>query len=156
MGEEGEAVDPLEKLGGTALRVYLHLLLAGRPLGVREVQRRLGFASPSTARHHLERLVQLGLAVKTRDGYRAKPPTRGPLALYVAVRGRLLPLSTAALAATLAATGAYLLLPGDPDPPALAALTASTLAQLAATLHARRLARQLEESILAAGRRAGP
>jgi DNA-binding transcriptional ArsR family regulator len=149
MGEEGR--DPLEALGGTALRVYLYLLLARRPVGVRELQRRMGFSSPSTARHHLERLTALGLAVKTPEGYRAVPPRRGLLRLFVATRGRLVPVSLAAAAFTAAATAAYLLLPGCRDPAAVAALLASSAAQLLAARQALRAARELEELITGRG-----
>ncbi len=58
-------------LAGSSLRVYLALLKAGRPLGVREVQRMVGFKSPSTAMYHLNKLVDLGYAVKAGDGYEA-------------------------------------------------------------------------------------
>jgi len=36
--------------------------------GARAVQRALGFSSPSTAVFHLERLVEMGLVKKARDG----------------------------------------------------------------------------------------
>ena len=145
MGEEER--DPIEALGGTALRVYLYLLLRGRPVGVRELQRRMGFASPSTARHHLERLAALGLVERTRDGYLARPPRRGLLRLFLAARGRLVPVSAAAAGFTLAALAAYLLSPGAHDPAAAAALAASAAAQLAATLQAAKAARELEEAL---------
>ncbi|MEB3755371.1 MAG: hypothetical protein GSR79_00700, partial [Desulfurococcales archaeon] len=56
--------DPLLATGGTSLRVYLYLLQVNRPIGIRELQRSMGFKSPTTARHHLERLVDLGLVEK--------------------------------------------------------------------------------------------
>ena len=89
--------DPVELLSGTALRVYLYMLRRGE-VGVREVQRALGLRSPSTAKHHLDRLVMLGLAAKTSDGYVACRPTRGLLTLYVVASGRLIPRMTAAAA----------------------------------------------------------
>ena len=36
--------------------------------GVREIQRSLGFSSPSIAVHHLNKLMDLGLAKKTKTG----------------------------------------------------------------------------------------
>lgn len=60
-------------IGGTALKVYFYLLLKNEEVGVRELQKALGFKSPSTAKHHLDRLVELGLAEKTLNGYKAIP-----------------------------------------------------------------------------------
>ncbi len=84
--------DPLLVIGGTSLRVYLLLLQSERPLGIREVQRTLGFKSPTTARHHLERLVELGLASRTQTGYKALKPD-GVLGELVFHAGRVLPRS---------------------------------------------------------------
>jgi len=56
-------------LKGKALLVYWYLLR--RPdfkAGVREIQRSLGFSSPSIAIHHLNKLVNLGLVEKTKTG----------------------------------------------------------------------------------------
>ncbi|HIC98444.1 MAG TPA: hypothetical protein EYP08_01955 [Pyrodictiaceae archaeon] len=96
--------DPLRELGGTALQVYLYMLLRGDRVGVREVQRALGFRSPSTARHHLERLVALGLAVKTEDGYIAVRPREGLLSLYTFYSGKAIPRTIAVLAGLIAYT----------------------------------------------------
>lgn len=51
-------------LRGKDWKVYWLLLKNGHPLSVRDVQRTLGFSSPSVALHHLEQLRQLGLVVK--------------------------------------------------------------------------------------------
>lgn len=85
--------EPVELiLAGQSYRVYLELLVSDEPLGVREVQRRLGFKSPSTAKHHLDRLVRLGLAEKTPEGkYIAKQLGKGFLSAYIVVSGRLVP-----------------------------------------------------------------
>ena len=125
MSESSEkAGDPIEALGGTALRVYLYLLTAGRPVGVRELQRALGFKSPSTARHHLERLVNLGLAERGPRGYRAVRP-HGILAEYVVVSGRMIPRTFFLTGLLLGGSLAYTLLPSS-DPRALVILWAST------------------------------
>src|SRR5208283_3970726 len=47
------------ELRGKTLKVYLYMLKQGKPVGVREVQRELGFSSPSVAFHHLEKLMRL-------------------------------------------------------------------------------------------------
>lgn len=55
-------------LKGKAWKVYWLLLKSGRPMGVREVQKALGFSSPSVAHHHLEQLRELGLVQKQDVG----------------------------------------------------------------------------------------
>ena len=132
MGSRGEGGDPIAVLGGTALRVYLYLLAAGRPVGVRELQRALGFKSPSTARHHLERLASLGLAVRGPRGYVAVKPS-GLLGEFIALSGRILPRSLFLAGLLLGGSIAYTLLPAR-DPRALVVLWASTTASLWWTL----------------------
>jgi len=63
-------MDEIEsKLKGKTLIVYWHLLRSsGSSVGVREVQRKLGFSSPSVAYHHLEKLRSLGLVKKSITG----------------------------------------------------------------------------------------
>jgi DNA-binding transcriptional ArsR family regulator len=56
------------KLRGKAWKVYWLLLKNGQPMSVREVERALGFSSPSVAQHHLEQLRQLGLVRKEKIG----------------------------------------------------------------------------------------
>jgi len=55
------------ELKGNTLRVYLHVLKSPGKVGAREVQRALGFSSPTLAVHHLDKLTELGL-VEKRDG----------------------------------------------------------------------------------------
>lgn len=72
MAEKRQEEDILYNLRGKTLKVYLHLLSSDEPVGVREVQRRLGFSSPSLALHHLEKLLNWGLVEKDNYGrYRA-------------------------------------------------------------------------------------
>ena len=65
MGGEPPAGDVNERieyeLRGKSLKVYLYVLKQGKPVGVREVQRELGFSSPSVAFHHIEKLTRLGI-----------------------------------------------------------------------------------------------
>jgi len=57
------------ELKGNTLLVYWYLLKKGRgSCGVREVQRVLGFSSPSSASYHLEKLRELGLVSKDHSG----------------------------------------------------------------------------------------
>jgi len=48
------------RLKGNTLRVYVYVLKKGR-VGVREVQRSLGFSNPSLAQYHFKKLKELGL-----------------------------------------------------------------------------------------------
>ncbi len=52
------------QLRGKTLQVYLYLLRYGKAVGVREIQKELGFSSPSVAFHHLDKLVDLGVVEK--------------------------------------------------------------------------------------------
>lgn len=57
------------ELKGKTLLVYWHLLKSpGSRVGVREVQRKLAFSSPSVAVYHLDKLMSLGLIEKTMTG----------------------------------------------------------------------------------------
>lgn len=59
----------LSELKGSTLLVYWYLLKKGRDsFGVREVQRALGFSSPSSASYQLEKLRKLGLVSKNQSG----------------------------------------------------------------------------------------
>lgn len=85
--------DELYKLRGKTLQVYIYMLRAGKPLGVRELQRALGFSSPSVAHHHLEKLREMGLVSKD-EGNRYQVQEKvdvGILKMFVLVGGRLIP-----------------------------------------------------------------
>lgn len=57
------------ELVGNTLIVYLYLLRKGRKSsGPREVQKALGFSSPSSASYQLEKLRKLGLIDKVQSG----------------------------------------------------------------------------------------
>ncbi len=59
------------ELKGNTLRAYWALLSSGNGvIGVRELQRKLGFSSPALASYHLNKLEDLGLVVKERGDYR--------------------------------------------------------------------------------------
>jgi hypothetical protein len=55
-----------QKLNGKTLMIYLILLNQGK-IGVRELQRQLELSSPSVAKYHLDKLVELHLA-KNENG----------------------------------------------------------------------------------------
>ncbi|NHI88368.1 MAG: transcriptional regulator [Candidatus Thorarchaeota archaeon] len=85
-----DLVDKLLK--GRTMSVYA-LLLSSGAMGVRDVQRTLGFSSPSLALHHLNKLNELDLVTKDVDGiYSVKKTVRvGSLSLFIKFGTRLLP-----------------------------------------------------------------
>lgn len=96
------------ELKGKTLLVYMHLLKANQPaVGVREVQRALGFSSPSVAAYHLNKLRDLGLVESERGDYRLVREVKiGVLRQFVTLRGFMLPrlLFYAVLVTTMLAT----------------------------------------------------
>jgi len=56
------------ELRGKTLKVYLFLLRKGSGAGVREIQRELGFSSPSIAFHHIEKLIRLQVVEQDKYG----------------------------------------------------------------------------------------
>ncbi|HDO42239.1 MAG TPA: hypothetical protein ENH03_05000 [Candidatus Bathyarchaeota archaeon] len=70
MSEDRDSLTRIESyLKGKTLLVYLFMLKSRKsPVGVRELQRALGFSSPSVAAHHLEKLCSLGLVERTPRG----------------------------------------------------------------------------------------
>jgi len=88
--EDKALVDRLLK--GRTMSVYA-LLLSGGDMGVRDVQRTLGFSSPSLALHHLTKLVELDLVTKDQNGiYGVSRTVRvGSLSLFIKFGTHLLP-----------------------------------------------------------------
>jgi len=61
----------VSELKGNTLRVYWSLLNSrDGVMGVRQLQRQLGFSSPTLAAYHLNKLENLELVVKDRGDYR--------------------------------------------------------------------------------------
>ncbi|PSN98515.1 hypothetical protein B9Q11_02165 [Candidatus Marsarchaeota G2 archaeon ECH_B_SAG-F08] len=56
-----------QEIRGNTLRVYLYLLRHGE-CELREIQRALGFSTPSLASYHLNRLVKAGYVKQNEDG----------------------------------------------------------------------------------------
>ncbi|MFQ5834283.1 MAG: winged helix-turn-helix domain-containing protein [Candidatus Thorarchaeota archaeon] len=81
-----------ELLKGRTMSVY-SLLLTQDKLGVREIQRQLGFSSPSLSMHHLKKLEDAGLVTKNEHGeYSVARTVRvGSLTLFVRIGKRFLP-----------------------------------------------------------------
>jgi predicted DNA-binding transcriptional regulator len=61
------------ELKGNTLRVYWYLLNSSTEfIGPRQIQRALGFSSPSLAAYHLDKLLTLGLVKKNSGEYKLK------------------------------------------------------------------------------------
>jgi len=91
--EDMSVEEELYKLRGKTLQVYLYMLRRRKPIGVRELQRALGFSSPSVAHHHLEKLREMKLVSKDESNrYRVLEKVDvGILRMFVLVGGRLIP-----------------------------------------------------------------
>jgi len=81
------------ELKGNTLRVYWVLLRSSSGIvGVREVQRSLGFSSPALAAYHLEKLKELGLVRKDNSEYRLAREVRvGVLKQFTKIGAFMLP-----------------------------------------------------------------
>jgi predicted DNA-binding transcriptional regulator len=81
------------ELKGKTLLVYMYMLKEpNEPVGVREVQRELGFSSPSVSSYHLNKLQDLGLVENERGDYiLVKEVKVGVLKQFVTLGGVMLP-----------------------------------------------------------------
>ncbi len=81
------------ELRGNTLRVYWALLNSSDgTMGVRELQRKLGFSSPALAAYHLNKLVEMKLVARERGDYRLVREVRvGVLKQFVKLGTFLLP-----------------------------------------------------------------
>ncbi len=107
------------ELRGRSLEVFLYVVKAGKPVGVRDVQRGLGLSSPSVAHHHLEKLHMLGVLQKDDKGsYTAVEKIDvSVLQPFILIGGRLLPRMMFYAALFISFTTLYLIThPITPDP----------------------------------------
>jgi predicted DNA-binding transcriptional regulator len=58
-----------EVLHGKTLQVYRFIIAKNEPVGVREIQRKLKFSSPSLAKYHIDKLQDEGLIKEETGGY---------------------------------------------------------------------------------------
>lgn len=81
------------KLNGNTLRAYWALLCTeDGVIGVRELQRQLGFSSPALAAYHLNKLVDFDLVVNDRGDYRVVREVKvGVLKQYIKLGSVLFP-----------------------------------------------------------------
>ena len=99
------------ELKGKTLLVYMYLIKSSEPtVGVRQIQRNLGFSSPSVSAYHLNKLQELGLVESERGDYRLVRQVKiGVLRQFVTFGGIMLPrfLFYAVLVTTMLATFVY-------------------------------------------------
>jgi hypothetical protein len=81
------------ELKGKTLLVYMYMLKKpGNPVGVREVQRKLNFSSPSVSSYHLNKLLDLGLVENIYGDYQVVREIKvGVLRHFVTFAGVMLP-----------------------------------------------------------------
>jgi hypothetical protein len=91
MASDEEIIE--SELKGKTLLVYMHMLKhPGDPVGVREVQRELGFSSPSVSSYHLNKLQELGLVENIYGDYQlVKDVKVGVLKQFITLGGLILP-----------------------------------------------------------------
>jgi hypothetical protein len=57
-----------DRLSASTVKVYVFLLKKGEGAGVREVQRAMGFKSPSVSYYHLNKLIEMELVKQDQYG----------------------------------------------------------------------------------------
>ncbi len=92
------------------LKAYVKLVSHGKPVGVREFQRLMGYRSPGKAKRVLDKLVREGLAVKTDEGYAPSKDMPPLLTAYTIVKGLVVPRIVVYSAFSFAFAAAYILL----------------------------------------------
>ena len=91
-GRNGPDAKP--EIEGNTLRVYIYLYSRrNNSAGVRQVQRALGYSSPSSAIFQLQKLHERGLVRKDVDGlyHLVQPEKVGFLRFFVIIQGVLVP-----------------------------------------------------------------
>lgn len=91
MASDEEIIE--SQLKGKTLLVYMYLIRSDDPsVGVREVQRALGFSSPSVSSYHLNKLKDLGLVESVRGDYNLVREVKvGVLRQFITFGGLMLP-----------------------------------------------------------------
>jgi len=91
LASEDEVIE--SELKGKTLLVYMYLLKnSSEAVGVREIQRSLGFSSPSVSSYHLTKLQDLGLVENVYGDYRVVKEVKvGVLRQFITLGGVILP-----------------------------------------------------------------
>jgi len=80
-------------ISATMWNIYLYILTSRESVGVRDVWRELKLSSPSLAQYHINRLLELGMIIQTREGKYAASEEKRVEALrsFVLLYGKLVP-----------------------------------------------------------------
>ena len=91
--DDGKKLPIEDQLKGKTLQIYMYMVKKKEPVGVREVQRDLGFSSPSVANYHIGKLVELTLVSQDEYGryYVVQKIQVGVLQAFVNIGGRAVP-----------------------------------------------------------------
>ena len=81
-----------KQIYGKTWDVYLCILTASSPIGVREIWRALGFSSPSLAQYHVNKLLELKLIEPVAGKYKVNNEEQlEALRSFLMLRGMLIP-----------------------------------------------------------------
>jgi hypothetical protein len=83
---------PEDELNATTFQTYLYLVKTSKPVGPRDVMRGANLSSPSVAYRNLQKLIDLGLAIKDENGNYVTKEKKG-LKGYVWMGKTLIPRS---------------------------------------------------------------
>ncbi|MEW6605569.1 MAG: hypothetical protein AB1351_12905, partial [Thermoproteota archaeon] len=91
--DDGKKLPIEDHLKGKTLQIYMYMVKRKEPVGVREVQRDLGFSSPSVANYHIDKLVELALISQDDYGryYVVQKIQPGVLQAFVNIGGLAVP-----------------------------------------------------------------
>ncbi|MGI0049649.1 MAG: hypothetical protein ACREAW_08915 [Nitrososphaera sp.] len=91
--DDGKKLPIEDQLKGKTLQVYMYLVKRKEAVGVREVQRDLGFSSPSVANYHIDKLVEMALVTQDEYGryYVVQKVQVGVLQAFVNIGGLAVP-----------------------------------------------------------------
>jgi predicted DNA-binding transcriptional regulator len=91
--DDGKKLPIEDQLKGKTLQVYMYMVKRKEPVGVREVQRDLGFSSPSVANYHIDKLAELALVTQDEYGryYVVQKVQVGVLQAFVNIGGLAVP-----------------------------------------------------------------
>ncbi|MCS7099415.1 MAG: helix-turn-helix domain-containing protein [Sulfolobales archaeon] len=132
-----------EELRGASLKIYLHLLLANEPRGVRDLSRDLGIPV-STVHYHIKKLREAGLIRELPEGYVVSRRVRIEGFVYL---GRKLVPRLAIYSAFFLGVAAGLvgvtILWGNVNVDRLIAVTSSAISSALTALEARRVSKNL-------------
>ncbi|MGQ4892935.1 MAG: winged helix-turn-helix domain-containing protein [Candidatus Njordarchaeia archaeon] len=61
--------EPTVEPSGKTLSIYLYMLMVRKPVGIREIQKKLNFSTPSLVHYHINKLIDAGLVKQVASKY---------------------------------------------------------------------------------------